>query len=114
MKKLLSSALLSLLLGSAACGKKQEIDCAKVAAHVADMIRVELARESDPRRIEQGQANLPTLQSALASSCEESKWSEAVRRCVMDAKTAAQMSQCDPALPASGDGSDDAPAQGSP
>lgn len=94
MKRLLALIVLPLLI--AGCSKKSTADCGKVAAHFIELVRQELAKDGSSEEQEKARANLPTLQSALLETCEESGWSEGVRSCILAAKTAAQTEECDP------------------
>ncbi len=87
-----------LLLGTSACKKGDEANCGAVSGHVAELLRAELAKDSDPDRVKRARANLPTLQNSLLETCEAQKWTKSVRLCITKAQTAADLEACDPAL----------------
>ncbi len=79
----------------ASCGKGDSQNCAKVAGHVATMLRTEVAKAS-PEEQKQARANLPALQNAMLETCEKEKWDRATRNCILQAKLPSDMVQCKP------------------
>ncbi len=90
------AVLLVALLSASACSKKEKASCSAAAGHVIVLVRAELAKDGDAERLKQAQVNLPTLQNALLQSCEKEKWKPTVRRCIIDAKSAADTKECAP------------------
>ena len=60
------------------------------------MLDAELAKDGDPERLKTARANRPALQDALLRACEDQKWSLVTRKCMLDAKTAAETKDCVP------------------
>ncbi len=90
------AVLLLALLSASACSNREEASCSAAAAHVITLVRAELTKDGDAKRLKQAQVNLPTLQNALLQSCEKEKWKPTVRRCIIEAKSAAQTKECAP------------------
>lgn len=89
-------ALAALAVAASACGKSDGSDCKAVAAHVAELLERDIERGGDAERLAEARLNLPPLRDALVQSCEDGEWSDAVRRCIVDAQSADELDACGP------------------
>ena len=90
--------LIAIAAGSTllSCSKTKATDCGAASAHFSELLRAELAKSADQEELKTARANIPTLQNALYETCQKKKWSQEVRNCILAAKTAADVSACDP------------------
>lgn len=87
---------LTAALATGSCAKSEEIGCKQVASSYIERVRAELARDNDTARTKTARVNLPTLQNAMVTACEEQKWPQSARRCLIEAKSAESAVACDP------------------
>lgn len=89
-------ALLCVLF--AGCKKDAGPSCGDASAHVIDLVRSELAKQTSASERQMALANLPTLKDALIRACESQEWPISTRTCIVEAKSAAETEACDPSL----------------
>jgi hypothetical protein len=100
----LSVALATLVLGGL-CGCKggdQGPDCKAVGAAYATLQRQEIekaaktsaASSAAVKQKEEALSLLPLLKEAMVKECQDKKWNEVTRRCVVDARTPDDLERC--------------------
>jgi hypothetical protein len=95
----------------AGCAKDKGASCGEAIANYMSLVDAEQSRDGDRDRRKTARANRPALQNSLLKACEAQKWSLATRKCLSDAKSAADTKTCvparaEPASEESGDPSD--------
>ncbi|HET9623174.1 MAG TPA: hypothetical protein VFP84_17495 [Kofleriaceae bacterium] len=92
----------ALLAGAAAChaaGTDPPPTCGVVAARFLDLARRDLeAAKVDEASSRAVKAQLPAMRDALARACNEGKWSEATRRCLVRANDHIGLEACEQEL----------------
>jgi hypothetical protein len=101
-----SLALAALALGalSGCKGGDQGPDCKAVGAAYATLQRQEIekaakgsaaaASSAAVKQKEEALSLLPLLKEAMVKECQEKKWNEVTRRCVVDARTPEDLERC--------------------
>lgn len=83
-------------LVASSCKDEPGATCRQAAAHYADMVNAELAKEGDAERLQQARRHLPTLQNSIQKTCEAAEWPQSTLECMVGARTVEELTACDP------------------
>jgi hypothetical protein len=87
---------MSFALAVGACRRgPPEVDCGAAGRAWVELVHKELEAE-DPARRAEANAIVPALREELVKRCKDDAWSPAIRRCVADARSPAELERCQP------------------
>jgi hypothetical protein len=87
-----TTIVMLLLVG--ACKSNGDPSCEQVGAAYAALVQRQLAREYQGEELGRALRETPQVVAQLVEVCRQKNWSPAVRRCVLTAKTAADLDKC--------------------
>jgi hypothetical protein len=113
----IATVLATALVAGAGCKKKErEVDCGMAGKAWVELAHHQLEVDGDAERRAKAEALVPALREELVKRCSDEGWSLVTRRCIVDARSPAELERCEPgAGPAAGPAAEAAtPAAPSP
>ena len=77
------------------CKKSKPSDCKAVGDHYMALLIDQLDKDNDPAAKSKAQAILPNLRDSMIKTCNDKKWSNKVRECMLAAKNDDDLGKCD-------------------